>query len=250
MHSCCSNQQTGWNLIQCKTFLHPKAKAKWKKAVFPPFAGKCFRQWTESNFCLRLLYIGWQCVMINVMLTPGTHPPGLSAFSCIAAFPVFPCEVPTQLQPILCRNVHLSRATPRHGPTAMALPHPYWAEEAAQCSQHPAWPWALWPPKVFCFVPIAVQLSFAFWKRLGCHSPSVTPPKEDKAEAIKHTSIYWLPVILCAAPGLNALMKYQIFLWGSPWEGIKHCIRTYSMFNMAVCLKQIVWKCCLSLFSI
>ena len=37
-------------------------------------------------------------------------------------------------------------------------------------------------------------------------------PQDDKAEAIKHTSIYWLPVILFVAPGLNALMKYQIFL--------------------------------------
>lgn len=37
-------------------------------------------------------------------------------------------------------------------------------------------------------------------------------PQEDEAEAIKHTSIYWLPVILFVAPGLNALMKYQIFL--------------------------------------
>jgi len=37
-------------------------------------------------------------------------------------------------------------------------------------------------------------------------------PQDAKAEAIKHTSIYWLPVILFVAPGLNALMKYQIFL--------------------------------------
>lgn len=97
------------------------------------------------------------------------------AFSCIAAFSIFPCEVPTQLQPIPCRNVDLPKL-PRHGPTAMAFPHPHWAEEAAQCSQYPAWPWALWPPKEFCFVPMAVQLFFAFWKRLGCHFPGITPP--------------------------------------------------------------------------
>lgn len=47
------------------------------------------------------------------------------AFSCIAAFPIFPCEVPTQLQPVLYRNVHLPRCSPRHSPTAMAFPHPY-----------------------------------------------------------------------------------------------------------------------------
>lgn len=37
-------------------------------------------------------------------------------------------------------------------------------------------------------------------------------PDPGGTEAAVHTSIYWLLVILDVAPGLNALMKYQIFL--------------------------------------
>lgn len=88
---------------------------------------------------------------------------------------------------------------------------------------------ALAPPsaRAFCLLPGAVHSPLLSENDLGATHLAASAqhhPQEDKAEAIKHTSIYLLPVILFVAPGLNALMKYQIFLWGSPWKRIEHYI--------------------------
>lgn len=112
-----------------------------------------------------------------------------------------------------------------HSCQLLLSPHQH---ELRGCSTGQAQPWHLQVQEHSAFCPGQRNSPLLSENDLGATHQAASAhhhPQENKAEAIKHTSIYLLPVILFVAPGLNALMKYQIFLWGSPWKRIKHYIR-------------------------